>query len=131
MSYKTNIIKKTAENEKFREVLFTGSKTQLVVMSIPPGGEIGEEKHPKVEQTLFFLTGEGTAYMDGVDSPIKAGDVIVITPGVIHNFVNTGKEPMKIYTLYAPPNHIDGRMHETKEDADADIVDEDFSETIE
>jgi mannose-6-phosphate isomerase-like protein (cupin superfamily) len=69
--------------------------------------------------------------MDGIDSPIKAGDVIVVTPGVVHNFVNTGKEPMKIYTLYAPPNHIDGRVHETKADADADIADEDFGEAIE
>ncbi len=68
--------------------------------------------------------------LDGKESAVAAGDVVVVTPGTRHNFINTGDEPLKVYTLYAPPNHIDGRVHRTKEDADADREDEDFGEAV-
>ena len=124
MSYYTNIIKDTQENENFRRVLFTGKKSQLVVMSIPPGGEVGKETHKYTEQTLFFLSGKGEGELDGKKFPISSGDVVVVVPGTEHNFTNTGAEALKIYTVYAPPNHIDGRIHKTKADADADTEDE-------
>lgn len=130
MSYNTNIVKDTQENQNFRKVLFTGQRSQLVVMSIVPGGEIGEETHKHVEQTLFFLSGTGQAILDDKKFPIGAGDVVVVTPGTKHNFLNTGTEALKVYTLYAPPNHIDGRVHITKVDADADVADEDFGEAV-
>lgn len=128
MSYRTNIIQIVRNNESFRQVLFTGKKSQLVVMSIPPGGEIGEETHDHVEQALFFLSGAGEGMLDGEMFPIGAGDAVVVTPGTRHNFKNTGTADMKIYTVYAPPNHIDGRTHRTKTDADADAEDEAFGE---
>jgi mannose-6-phosphate isomerase-like protein (cupin superfamily) len=130
MSYHTNIIKETKENNNFRKVLFTGQKSQLVAMSIPPGGEVGSEIHKYTEQTLFFLSGVGVGELDGKNFPIVAGDVVVVVPGTLHNFTNTGAEDMKIYTVYAPPNHIDGRIHKTKADADADLDDEAIGERM-
>ncbi len=124
MSYHTNIVKDTEENENFRRVLFTGPNSQLVVMSIPPGGEVGEETHQYTEQTLFFLSGTGEAELDDKKFPVESGDVVVVVPGTKHNFRNTGTDNLKIYTVYAPPNHIDGRVHKTKADADADAADE-------
>jgi mannose-6-phosphate isomerase-like protein (cupin superfamily) len=121
MSYHTNIIKETEDNEYFRRVLFTGANSQLVVMSIVPGGEVGKETHKHTEQTLFFLSGKGEGELDGKKFPIVPGDVVVVVPGTEHNFWNIGTEPLKIY---APPNHIDGRIHKTKADADADTADE-------
>jgi mannose-6-phosphate isomerase-like protein (cupin superfamily) len=126
MSFRTNIIQAAATNTDFRRVLFTGSKSQLVVMNIPPGGEIGEETHDHVEQTLYFQSGKGDAILNGETFPIAAGDVFVVTPGTKHNFKNTGNDSLKVATVYAPPNHIDGRIHATKADADADEEDEAF-----
>lgn len=128
MSYRTNIVKETAANEFFRRVLFTGKKSQLVVMAIPPGGEIGEETHEHVEQTLYFQTGNGEGMLNDETFVIGPGDVVVVTPGTKHNFKNTGNEPLKVATVYAPPNHIDGRIHKTKTEADADTEDEAFGE---
>lgn len=129
MSYSTNIIKATEENTNFRKVLFTGPKSQLVVMSIPPGGEIGEETHKYTEQTLFFLSGTGEGALDDKKFSVAPGDVVVVTAGTKHNFKNMGNTDMKVYTVYAPPNHIDGRIHRTKADADADVADEAIGET--
>ncbi|HAT68466.1 MAG: hypothetical protein A2481_01395 [Candidatus Yonathbacteria bacterium RIFOXYC2_FULL_47_9] len=126
MPYIKNIIKETEENTNFRKVVFTGGRSQLVVMDIPAGGEIGREQHEHVEQTLFFLSGTGKAILNGVEADISAGDVVVVTPGTEHNFINTGNEPLKVYTIYAPANHIDARIHVTKADADADDEDEAF-----
>lgn len=123
-TYTASIIKETEQNTYFRKVLSTGTRSQLVVMSIPPNGEIGEETHTYTEQTLFFLSGTGKAILNGKEISISAGDVVVVTPGTKHNFVNTGTVPLKIYTVYAPPNHIEGRIHATKEDADKDVLDE-------
>jgi len=124
MSYHGDIIKQTRENGDFRRVVFTGKNSQLVVMSIPPGGEVGKETHKYTEQTLFFLSGTGVGELDGKSFPIGPGDAVTVVPGTEHNFWNTGAEPLKIYTVYAPPNHIDGRIHKTKADADADTADE-------
>jgi len=124
MSYFTHIVKEVQDNPNFRRVLFTGPKSQLVIMSIPPGGEIGEETHGHTEQVLFFLSGSGEGSWDGRKYPIGPGDVVVVTAGTKHNFRNTGTEALKLYTVYAPPNHIDGRIHRTKADADADAADE-------
>jgi mannose-6-phosphate isomerase-like protein (cupin superfamily) len=126
MSHYSNVISIARGNEDFRRVIFTGARSQLVVMSIPPGGEIGEEQHDGVEQTLFCLSGTGASILDDKTSPFVSGDVVVVTPGTRHNFKNTGTEPLKIYTVYAPANHIDGRIHRTKAEADADRADEDF-----
>lgn len=128
MSFHSHISKIVAENEDFRRVIFTGNKSQLVAMSIPPGGEVGAETHHHVEQTLYVQSGTGEGTFDEETFPVGAGDVLVVTPGTFHNVKNTGNEPLKIMTVYAPPNHIDGRVHHTKADADADAEDEAFGE---
>ena len=128
MSHITNIIIETEKNTNFRKVLFTGQKSQLVVMNIPVGGEIGEETHEHVEQTLFFMRGKGKAILEGRETEICAGDVVIVTPGTKHNFTNTGTESLLVYTVYAPANHIDGRIHQTKAEADGDTKDEKFGE---
>ncbi len=97
-------------------------------MSIPPGGEAGRETHAYTEQVLFFISGKGEAELDGKRFPIVPGDVVVVPPGTEHNFSNTGTGSLKIYTVYTPPHHIDGRVHATKADADADAADEAFGE---
>jgi len=124
--YSINVVKETEKNTYFRKVLFTGTRSQLVIMNIPVGGEVGEEIHTYTEQTLFFLSGTGKAMLDGKESIVGSGDVVVVTPGTKHNFVNTGNIPLKLYTVYSPPNHIDGRIHVTKADADKDEQDEVF-----
>lgn len=128
--FQINIVKATADNTDFRHVLFTSAKSQLVVMSIPPGGEVGEETHPYVEQTLYFQSGTGQAILDGKTSPIVPGDVFIVTPGIKHNFLNTGTEDLKIFTTYAPPNHIDGRIQKTIQEANADKADEAFGQAV-
>lgn len=130
MSFHTNIESAEHDNAAYRRVLFTGERSQLVIMTIPPGGEIGEETHPYVEQALFFVKGSGTAVLDGIESPIAPGDVYVVTPGTRHNVINAGDEPLRIWTVYAPPNHIDGRVHATRAEAEADDADEKFGESV-
>ena len=130
MSFQTNIISATEENTNFRTVLFTGEKSQLVVMNIPAGGEIGEETHSQVEQTFHIVSGEATVVMDGEESAIGEGYVVVVSPGTTHNFINRGSGDLKLYTVYAPPNHIDKRVHESKEAADEDTEDEAFGEAV-
>lgn len=122
--------RETEANPNYREVLFTGARSQLVAMSIPPGTGIGEEVHAHVEQTLYIHAGEGEAILDGVRTPVKTGDVVIVTPGTRHDIRNTGSVHLKIATVYAPPNHIDGRIHRTKAEADADQEDEAFGERI-
>jgi mannose-6-phosphate isomerase-like protein (cupin superfamily) len=131
MAYTGNFIKETTDNTYFRKVLFTGGRSQLVVMDIKPGENIGKETHPHAEQTLFLLSGEGKSILDGVETPFMAGDVVVVTPGTEHDFVNTGTSSLKIFTIYAPANHIDGRIHKTKAESEADTDDEAFGESVE
>ena len=113
-------IAKTAEKSAdFRRVLWTGDYTQLVIMTIPPGGEIGEETHDENDQILSFVSGLGKAVVDGETQSVAAGDVVVVPAGVQHNFLNDGPNPLVLYTVYGPPDHADGAVHKTKEEADA------------
>jgi len=117
--YVANIEKLSLENENFRKVLYTDKNSQLVVMSLLGGEEIGEEVHD-VDQFLRVEKGEGEAVLDGVAHDIRDGSVIVVPAGTKHNIINTSTEEMKLYTLYMPPHHKDGVIHKTKAEAEAD-----------
>lgn len=108
-----------AGSPDFRRVLWTGTHTQLVVMTLPPGAEIGSEVHEDNDQILSFVSGSGEARVAGETQPAGAGDVVVVPAGTEHNFVNTGNEPLVIYTIYGPPDHAPGTVHRTKAEADA------------
>lgn len=117
----TEIERETLENDLFRKVLYTARNCQLVVMTIPAAGEIGEEVHEGGDQFIRIEEGEGKAVLDGVESPLTDGTVVIVPAGVKHNIVNTSKdEALKLYTLYAPPHHKDKTVHATKEDAEKD-----------
>ena len=103
----------------FRRVLWTGEHSQLVIMTIPPGGEIGEEVHDDVDQILTFVSGTGKAVVSGTEKNVAQGDLVVVPAGKKHNFLNTGPNPLILYTVYGPPEHADGAVHKTKEEADA------------
>jgi mannose-6-phosphate isomerase-like protein (cupin superfamily) len=103
----------------FRRVLWTGKNTQLVIMTIPPGGEIGEEVHEDIDQILTFVSGVGRADVGGESEDVAQGDLVVVPAGTRHNFRNTGGNPLVLYTVYGPPEHADGVVHHTKEEADA------------
>jgi len=115
----TNIEEDTEKNDFFRKVLFTAPKSQLVVMSLKPGEEIGMEVH-ELDQFIRVEHGEGKAILDGEEFELRDGSAVVIPTGTNHNIVNTSMEhPMKLYTVYSPPEHEDGTVHETKAEADA------------
>lgn len=103
----------------FRRVLWTGEHTQLVVMTIPVGEEIGAEVHDHNDQILSFVSGIGAAEVAGETRPVTAGDVVAVPAGTRHNFVNTGTEPLVLTTIYGPPDHPPGTVHHTKAEADA------------
>ena len=107
------------KNEEFRTVLYTAKFSQLVVMALKPEEEIGAEVH-KLDQFFRVEEGSGEAVLDGVRTEIHAGFAIVVPAGTNHNIINTGMVPMKLYTLYSPPNHRDGVIHHTRADAEAD-----------
>ncbi|MGI5145191.1 cupin domain-containing protein [Plantactinospora sp. CA-294935] len=107
------------ESPDFRRVLWTGKHTQLVIMTIPPGGEIGEEVHDDIDQILTFVSGTGEARVSGQTRKVTQGDLVVVPAGRKHNFVNTGPNPLVLYTIYGPPEHADQAVHHTKEQADA------------
>ena len=115
---KGNYIELAQQNDAFRRTLETGGHAQLVVMTIQPGEEIGEETH-EGDQILFFVEGEGEAVIEGQSSPVRPGDYVFVPAGTLHNFVNTGGEPLRLVTTYAPPEHPDGTVHQTKAEADA------------
>jgi len=118
--YITDIEKATFANEDFRKVLYTTKLSQLVVMSLKPGEEIGEEVH-NVDQFLRVEVGVGKAILDGVEHEVSDGFSITVPAGAKHNVINTSPEvPLKLYTVYTPPNHKDGLVHKTKADAEAD-----------
>ena len=102
----------------FRRVLWTGEHSQLVIMTIPPGGEIGEEVHEDIDQILTFVSGVGEAKVGGATKKVAQGDLVVVPAGTKHNFLNTGPNPLVLYTVYGPPEHADGAVHHTKEEAD-------------
>ena len=119
--FKTNIEEKTLKNRYFRQVLYTAKNMQLVVMALQPSEDIGMEVHPKVDQFFRVEEGEGKVVMNGASQKVKAGDVFIVPQGTEHNVINTSKTAMlKLYTIYAPPNHPDGKIHKTKKDALAD-----------
>jgi mannose-6-phosphate isomerase-like protein (cupin superfamily) len=120
--YIVDIEGKARENEYFREVLYTDERVQLVVMSLDPGEDIGEEVH-QLDQFIRVESGEGKAVLDGVEHPVKDGTAVIVPKGTRHNIVNGAGAPMKLYTLYAPPDHRPGTIHKTKADAQADTGD--------
>ena len=105
-------------NEDFRRVIYTATHSQLVLMSLKPGEDIGMETHPDNDQFIRLDAGEGKVILDGAEYPIKSGYGIVIPAGTEHNIINTGTEAMKIYTVYSPPHHQDGILRQTKEQAE-------------
>lgn len=107
------------ENEEFRRVLYTAKNCQLVVMALKPKEEIGAEVH-QLDQFFRVEEGVGEAVLDGVRTAIKAGFAVVVPAGTRHNIINSGSGPLKLYTLYAPPNHRDGVVHHTRAEAEAD-----------
>lgn len=115
-----DLIGSARSSDDFRRVLVTGTHMQVVVMTIPPGGEIGAETHADTDQALFLVDGAGEAILDGDASTVNAGDLVFVRAGIHHNFVNTGDVPLRIATAYAPPEHEHGTVHHTKDDADAD-----------
>jgi mannose-6-phosphate isomerase-like protein (cupin superfamily) len=107
------------QSADFRRVLWTGRHAQLVIMTIPPGGEIGEETHEDTDQILTFVSGTGQAIVADQTHQIAQGDLVAVPAGTRHNFRNTGVNPLVLYTVYGPPEHADGVVHATKEEADA------------
>jgi mannose-6-phosphate isomerase-like protein (cupin superfamily) len=117
--YKNNIEKSTLENNNFRKVLYTAKHMQLVLMSLKPGEEIGAEIHKNSDQFFRFEGGSGKCIIDGNEYQVKDGDVIIVPAGAKHNVINTGNSiELKMYTIYALPNHQDGIVRATKKDAE-------------
>lgn len=114
-----DIEKSTVKGSDFRHVLYTGKNMQLVLMALKPGEEIGEEVHPDRDQFFRIETGEGEVWIDGRETKIESNAAIIVPAGARHNLRNTGAEALKLYTLYAPPEHADGTVHVTKADAEA------------
>jgi mannose-6-phosphate isomerase-like protein (cupin superfamily) len=114
-----DILAAARSNDAFRREVMTGEHEQVVVMTIPPGGEIGEEVHDDTDQVLVFVDGRAEAQLDGRSSDVGPNDLVFVRAGVRHNFVNRGDGPLRLITIYAPPEHAPGTVHETKADADA------------
>jgi mannose-6-phosphate isomerase-like protein (cupin superfamily) len=118
--YVVNIEKVTRDNRNFRRVLYTAKHSQLVVMALQPGEEIGLEVHPQLDQFIRVEAGVGIVSLDGVDHNLSADWAVVIPAGTSHNVINTsGSEPLKLYTIYSPPQHPAETVHVTKAEADA------------
>jgi len=120
MLFKGNIHEAARTNTDFRRVIATGPHSQLVTMSIPPKEDIGSEVHPGTDQMLFIVAGAGKAVVNGESIPVAENDVVVVPAGARHNLVNTGRDDLRLFTVYAPPNHKDGTVHHRKADALAD-----------
>jgi len=116
--FSINIEEKTLANENFRQVLYTTARSQLVIMTLQPGEEIGQERHEEHDQFIRVEAGQGEAVLDGEKHALEDGTALVIPAGAEHNVVNTGGEPLRLYTLYTPPEHPDGIVHRNKAEAD-------------
>jgi len=116
--FKANIEEETKENENFRKVLFTGPYSQLVVMSLLPGEEIGTEIHTNVDQFFRVEEGKAKVIIDDEEAVIEDDWVTIVPAGAKHNVINVGDEELKLYTIYSPANHPDGTVHKTKAEAD-------------
>ena len=123
--YFGNIEELTEENADFRRVLYSGSKLQLVLMSVPPGEELGGENHADTDQFFRIEEGKGLIVVDGVTHKVAEGDGVVVPAGAHHNVICTGHDVLKLYTIYGPPHHRDKLVQKTK--AEADASDEAFS----
>jgi mannose-6-phosphate isomerase-like protein (cupin superfamily) len=123
-----DIESETVANDNFRKVLYTGVNTQLVLMTLQPSEDIGNEVHKNVDQFFRIEEGEGKVVINEKEEiAVKAGSSIVIKQGTYHNIVNTSStKKLQLYSLYSPPHHIDGTVHKTKEEAKADKKDEEF-----
>lgn len=119
MGYHDDIVTLAQRNEYFRREVITGKHSQVVLMSIPPGEEIGEEVHEGVDQTLIFVSGAGQAILNGEKSPVTINSLYFVPAGTRHNFINTGSTPLKLYTVYAPPEHAPGTAFKTRAEAGA------------
>jgi mannose-6-phosphate isomerase-like protein (cupin superfamily) len=117
-SYVVNVKKAAKSNDFFRQVLFTAGKSQLVLMALQAHEEIGAEVH-EVDQILYVVEGEGKVVLDGARQEFEKGMIVVVPAGVRHNVINTDDEPMKLFTVYAPPQHAPGTVHRTKAEAEA------------
>lgn len=115
-----NLEQTAKDNKTFRTVLANSEHTQVVVMNIKPGEDIGKEIHTKEDQVLYLVSGKGRVYLDGKESDFNSGDCVLVPAGMEHNFTTVGDEPMKIITTYSPPHHPAGTVHVTKADAEAD-----------
>jgi mannose-6-phosphate isomerase-like protein (cupin superfamily) len=113
-----NIETRTRQNSDFRRVLYTAKHMQLVLMSLKPGEDIGEEVHQDADQFFRVEEGQGEVWIDGAKTNIKSEFAIIVPAGARHNVINTGNTPLRIYTIYAAPHHRDGTVHATKADAD-------------
>ena len=116
---RVEILEAARKNDAFRREVLTGDHEQVVVMTIPSGGEIGEEVHDATDQVLIFVEGRGEAQVDGEASVIGPNDLVFVRAGMRHNFINTGDTPLRLITIYAPPEHAPGTVHQTKAEADA------------
>jgi len=112
--YASNLKHAAKENENFREVLFTGAHSQLVIMSIEPGDDIGLETHDNVDQILYAVDGEGSAILAGERFEFEKGDVVCVPAGTEHDIVNDGDEPLRLFTVYSPPQHAPGTIEHLK-----------------
>jgi mannose-6-phosphate isomerase-like protein (cupin superfamily) len=116
---KVDIVSAARSNDAFRREVITGEHEQVVVMTIPVGGEIGEEVHPDTDQVLAFVDGAGEAELDGQTSAVGPNDLVFVHAGTRHNFRNVGDSLLRLVTIYSPPEHPAGTVHLTKEEADA------------
>lgn len=116
--YCDNIEKLTLANEDFRRVLYTGHNLQLVVMTLQPGDEIGEEVHEDRDQFFRIEEGAGAVDIDGVANEVEDDFAVIVPAGARHNVRNTGNVPLRLYTIYGPPEHLDGIVQSTKAEAD-------------
>lgn len=119
MAFHTEIFAHALQNDDFRREVVTGQHSQVVLMSIPEGQDIGEEVHNDVDQTLVFVAGEGEAVLNGQRSRVTPNTLYFVPAGTRHNFINTGQGALKLFTLYAPPEHAAGTVHHTKAEAEA------------
>ncbi|MGZ8475264.1 MAG: cupin domain-containing protein [Candidatus Limnocylindria bacterium] len=116
---RVDIVEAARTNDAFRREVLTGEHEQVVVMTIPPAGEIGDEVHEETDQLLVFVEGHGEARLDGQSSAVNPNDLVFVRAGTRHNFINTGETPLRLITIYAPPEHAPGTVHRTKSEADA------------
>jgi mannose-6-phosphate isomerase-like protein (cupin superfamily) len=114
-----DIVRLARGNDAFRREVATGEHSQVVVMTIPPGEEIGEEVHEGNDQLLVFIDGQGDAVLDGRTAKVTPNDLVLVPAGTRHNFINTGAVPLRLVTVYAPPEHPPGTLHRTKAEAEA------------